>query len=853
MQQTPTGTVTLLFTDLVSSTELLEKLGDDAAEELRRTHFGFVRDAVAANSGQEVKTVGDSLMVAFASALDALGCGVAVQQAVYRHNQQQGKDLQLQMRVGLHVGEPNRDEDDYFGTPVVVARRLCDSAQGGQILTSELVRALVGSRGGYTFREVGELKLKGLTEPVRACEILWEPPADEPADGSADGPAEPLPLPPVLATPERTTFVGREQELAELRQYWERVRAGERQLVLLAGEPGIGKTRLAAEFALAAHAGGASILFGRCEEEPPLAYQPFVEALHHYIATCPINDLRAQVGTNASELASLVPELAQRLPDLPPPAGETQRERYRILDAAGALLAAASKAAPMVLVVDDLHWADKATLQLLKHILRSPEQSRLLVLCTYRDSELTRTHPLSETLADMRRDRGFERISLTGLNEGDVRALVSVRAGQEASPAFIRAIHGQTEGNPFFIEEVLQYLEETGAIYQRDGRWMTDLNISELGIPESIKDVLDRRLLRLSEECNSVLTVASVIGTEFGLDALERASDLSGDRLVELLEEAVAARVVEEVLPLVGHYRFSHGLIHQTLYEELTTTRRVRLHGQTLQYADSNGVMLAYEVLGAAGPYVIALGVSNCPAVRTRSRASAQRWDRIIRRCRLILYDRRGVGFSSAPERGYSLFATVEDLRAVLDAVGVERVMLWGTADGGPLAIAFAANYPDRVAGLLLLGTSAKYAASEDFAFGVDRAVMESFVHREAVDQSRAVSELVAQTRPAGSGAEAIGDVMGRVPPRAWSKVVGGIASADARPLLERVRAPTLIVHDPDNNYFPVGAAHYLHEQIPGSQLEITAEYGAWGLGDSLYEKLDAFLEEAGAPGAPRG
>jgi len=539
-----------------------------------------------------------------------------------------------------------------------------------------------------------------------------------------------------------------------------------------------------------------------------------------------------------------VPELAQRLPGLPvPPSVEPESERRRLFDAAAALLADASQVSPIVLVLDDLNWADQLSLLLLKHIVRSQEQSPLLILGTYCETEVARKHPLSEALADLRRDRAFERVSLKGLDEGDVGALISTWAGKEAPPAFIQAVHEQTEGNPFFIEEVLRHLAETGAIVQRRGRVTIDLAAAQLGIPEGVKEVIGRRLSRLSEECNSVLTIASVIGREFGLDALERASDLSSNRLLDLLEEAVAARVVTEVPHMVGRYSFSHALIYETLYDDLTTTRRVRLHGQTLQYADSNGVKLAYEVLGSSGPYLIALGLSNCPAVRTRIRSVARHWDRISRSCRVILYDRRGVGFSAAPERGYGV-ASVEDLRAILDAVGAERAVLWGIVDGGPLAIAFAAQHPERVSGLLLLGTSAKYSSSEDFALGVNPAVMESFLRADAVDRGRAVSQLTRTRHRSLEDADAIGEVMRRVPRAVWSKVMGAIAIADARSLLAQVRAPTLIVHDPDNNYIPVEAAYYLHEHIPGSKLEITDEYRTPPFGDTLYRKIDAFIEE---------
>ena len=175
MAEAPSGTVTFLFTDLVGSTELLDKLGDDEAERLRQAHFRLLREAVAGRHGQEVKNLGDGLMVAFASAVDALACAVVMQEAVRLHNQQPGQQHPLEVRIGLHVGEPLRDEEDYFGTPVVVAKRLCDSAGGGRILVSELVRGLVGSRGGYVFRVLGPVALKGFAEPLSACEVVWEP------------------------------------------------------------------------------------------------------------------------------------------------------------------------------------------------------------------------------------------------------------------------------------------------------------------------------------------------------------------------------------------------------------------------------------------------------------------------------------------------------------------------------------------------------------------------------------------------------------------------------------------------------------------------------------------------------
>src|SRR5271165_90468 len=287
----PAGTVTLLFTDQVSSTETLERLGDDEAEFLRRTHFALLRDVASAHGGLEVKNLGDGLMVAFASAVDAVAAAIGIQQAVHRHAERE-RDSRLGVRVGLNVGEPIVDEDDYFGTPVVVAKRLCDAADSGQILAADIVRALVGTRGGFEFRPLPPVPLKGIADPVASCEIGWTPTAEQR-----------IPLPPTVVGTEIGAFVGREDARARLDGHWREVLEGQRRVVLLAGDPGIGKTRLAAEFSRAAHEDGAAVLAGRCYEEMLLPHQPFVEALRHYVAGCPPAELTVQVATRRRELA----------------------------------------------------------------------------------------------------------------------------------------------------------------------------------------------------------------------------------------------------------------------------------------------------------------------------------------------------------------------------------------------------------------------------------------------------------------------------------------------------------------------------------------------------------------------
>lgn len=580
------GTLTLLFTDLVGSTEILSRLGEEGAEKLRQAHFSLLRDAGQAHGGEEVKNLGDGLMVVFGSSLAAVNCAVAMQQAIARHNRR--ATTALSVRIGVSVGEPTREEGDYFGTPVVEASRLCAAASGGEVLVAELVRLLVGGRGGYSFRSVGALELKGLPEPLAAWSVEWRAP--EGADRAG------APLPAVLDTAGRTAFVGREAALAQLRAAWERTCEGKREAVFLAGEPGIGKTRAAAEFVRELHREGATVLFGRSNEETLLPFQPFVEALGQYTVELDGHELREQVTLAGPEVSMLVPDLARRLPGLAEPVhGDPEGERYRLFEAVTTLFAVASSAAPLVLVLDDLHWADKPSLLLLKHILRSLNQARILVLGTYRETDLSRSHPLADVMADLRREHLFERISLSGLDAANVATMIANLAGDGPPPEVTRAIHAETDGNPFFVEEVLRHLQESGGLVMRDGRWVGGRRIEEMGIPEGVREVLGRRLNRLSEGCNRVLAVAAVIGREFDLKVLARVADMDGDALFELIEEGLQARALEEVRGSIDHYTFAHALIRQVLYEELSAGRRVRLHRQ---------VGLALEAGAQAGAQV---------------------------------------------------------------------------------------------------------------------------------------------------------------------------------------------------------------------------------------------------------
>jgi predicted ATPase/class 3 adenylate cyclase len=557
------STAIVLFTDLVGSTELRSTLGEDAAEELRRQHDQLVVDAIAEHRGRLVKHLGDGVMATFAGASDAVGAAVAIQQALDHHNRTGTAARLLEVRIGVSAGDVTFEESDCFGTPVIEAARLCAEAGGGKILVSEVVRLLAGAAGNHRLIPVDALELKGLPGPVSAFEVMWEPKAE----GA-------VPLPAMLAGAGRV-FVGRDEQLERLRALYKEATAGERRVALLAGEPGIGKTRLATELAEAVHAEGTLVLAGRCDEDLGVPFQPFVETLRHYVSHAP----EPRLGRYGGELTRLIPELpVSGLAE--PLRSDPETERYRLFDAVSEWLAELSADGPVVLILDDVHWAAKPTLLLLRHILRSPAPLRLLVVATYRDSEIGRGHPLSELLADLRGVAGVERFPLTGLDAAEVAAFIEAAAGHdlpEEGEGLSQAVWAETEGNPFFVAEVLRHLSETGAVEYRDGRWITTAPVEQLGIPEGVRDVVGRRLSRLSEPANRALRVASLIGLEFE-PALLSAADLGDDELYAALEEAVTARLLTEMPGGRARYRFAHALVRATLSDEISAVRRAGLH-----------------------------------------------------------------------------------------------------------------------------------------------------------------------------------------------------------------------------------------------------------------------------------
>ncbi len=378
--------------------------------------------------------------------------------------------------------------------------------------------------------------------------------------------------------PRQDSLVGRARELGQLTAELERALSGEARLLLVAGEPGIGKTRTAEEVASQAAAKDMAVLWGRCPEAegtPP--YWSWVQILRTYAQLQSPEALRDQLEHGAADVVQIVPEIGLRLRDLPPlPVLPPEQVRFRAFDHITAFLRRAAEAHPLLLVIDDLHWADVPSLLLLEFVAREAAGVPLVILGTYRDTELGRQHPLSRTISEFVRTNRCARVTLRGLQQADVGSLVAA-AGVAARPALVAAVFDETAGNPFFVQEVVRLLASDAVDIAPAEDERVDWH---LPLPQSVRDVIGRRLDRLSTAGNKLLSVASVIGREFALPVLARVRDETPEQTLEVLDEAVRAQIVEPMSRRVGRYRFGHALIRETLYDELSTIQKMRLHRQ---------------------------------------------------------------------------------------------------------------------------------------------------------------------------------------------------------------------------------------------------------------------------------
>jgi DNA-binding SARP family transcriptional activator len=414
----------------------------------------------------------------------------------------------------------------------------------------------------------------GLTPSRELIELHRRLVEGEPT-GDARVPTDgPVAFPPALSLASGDDdFVGREDILRRLRARYAQAMAGTGQFVLLCGEPGIGKTRLAGEFAHEAHADGAIVLYGRSDAETLVPYQPFVTAIAHYVTECGNGALAHELGAELSELGRLLPGLARRMPELREPlAVEPEMRRYRLFNAVANVLGFVARERPAVLILDDLHWADPSTALLLQYTVQELVDVKLIVLGTLRDVESCRSEHLADFLA--RPQRGLERVSLNGLDAEETAALVTARQGLGATKSAVGVLLEATGGNPLLLAETLKSLAES----QPSGEGISEQAVRRVGVPEGAKHVIRRRLERLTGTTQRVLADASVVGAEFDVRVLEVVADLTTDQIIAALEEAVAAGLLREVPDAVDRFSFSHALVREELCEGQSAARRRRLH-----------------------------------------------------------------------------------------------------------------------------------------------------------------------------------------------------------------------------------------------------------------------------------
>jgi class 3 adenylate cyclase len=565
----------ILVTDLVNSTRLVAPLSREGAEALRRSHFGILRGVSDRHRGREIANLGDGLVLEFASVTSAVEAAMAMHRGLTRHNRR--ADVELVVRTSVAAGELS-GLDQWDEPPLARSLALQELAGAGEIVLDELALRLTSDRA----REAVESR----PEHPEARLVRWKH-------------THLVPLPTQMAAPQRVGFAGRETEMEVFAKAWGAVVAGTSKAVVVSGEAGIGKSRLSKEVALGVFEAGGVVLHGRCGEELAIPYQPFVQALEHLIAHLPEPVLAQYVEQYGGALAQIVPELHRRIviaAENPSPGVDG---RLALFEAIAGLLKVVAGLEPSVLVLEDLHWADPGTTLLLKHLVRSINDTPLMIVGNFRPVALDEHHPLAATLADLRGEQNIERIVLTGLDEAGVVGMVTEAAGHELDHdaiALAGRIQHECGGNPFMVNEILLHLVETQGVVHTDGGWKLATGSEPLRIPASVREVISQRIARLGEITQSVLRTAAVIGMVFDFDVLLAISRHDEDDVLDALDDAVAAALLWDPSDFDGRFSFGHAVFQKTLYEELGPTRRARTHRQIAEHLESSAQVRPAEL-----------------------------------------------------------------------------------------------------------------------------------------------------------------------------------------------------------------------------------------------------------------
>ena len=690
----PTGTVSFLFTDIEGSTKLAREFRE-TWEDLHARHHTILRSAIETSNGYIFQIIGDAFCAAFHTAGEAINAAIKSQIELQAEN---WGEAPIRVRMGIHTGKADIQENGQYLGYMTLSRvqRLMSAGNGGQVLlslaTEELVRDELPE--GVLLSDRGEWQLKDLIRPMHIYQLVipdlpgdFAPLRSTLAATLLDNEASSL-----LDRIVQGKLIGRERELAEANLCWQRAIAGEGQVLLISGEPGIGKTRFTHELVTQIRASGANVITGECYAEGGAPYAPVAQIIQESFSLAPTLPEKLPPYILA-ELLAIAPSLRSRFGNVAPnplPGGLIEQER--IYDSVGELCAHMSARTPLLLLIEDVHWADPGTLFLLRHLARRSRSSlqknrlRLMIALTYREVELDEARVLNEVLLDLNRERLSTRVKLTRLNKERTSDMLSVMFAQPTAPEFLESIFRETEGNPFFVEEVCKDLIEAGDLTYADGRWSRS-SVDEIEIPQSLRLVIQTRVGHLPAHAQEALALAAIIGREFDFETLQHSSDQHEELLIESLEAAVHAQLIEAVegKGTTEKYSFVHALIPTTLYKGISSRRRRRAHErvanaiETLRPDDFEALAHHFAAADDAGKAV------------EYSRRAAERAEAVYAHDTAILHLRVALDLVELeqPELRRDLLEQVADILSLIH-VGAEAIpsyqeaiSLWQLTDHG--------------------------------------------------------------------------------------------------------------------------------------------------------------------------